>query len=224
MMAGVRSRVDRGRRLVAGAPPVAEMVLPRLDPALPVAGAFGQLMRAILGHWRANQSAALDGEAEGVHQMRIAIRRLKTLFNLFRPYIAKPDYASVREGLTRFGRVLGGARDWDVFIGQTLADAGREPGTRAVARRIAAAAGPPRTRAHREVVKAIHAPSCTMFMLRMDRSLETQRWLVGIAGGPASAVAGVGGRLLERQARKARKAGKHVRTLSAERRHDLRRS
>jgi triphosphatase len=223
MTESLHSKADRGGQPAFGAPSaVARTDLPRLDPALPVAGAFELLVHAILGHWLANQSAALDGQAEGVHQMRIAIRRLKTLFNLFRPYIAKSDYASVRDTLTRTGRVLGRARDWDVFIGETLAAAARKPRTRAVARRIAAAAGPPRARSQREVAKTIHAPAYTMFMLHMNHRLKAQRRQVAIDGGPAASIADVSGRLLERQAHKARRAGKRVRGLSAKRRHDLR--
>jgi CHAD domain-containing protein len=223
MTESLRSRADGGRQPAFGASSaVAKIDLPRLDPARPVAGAFGLLVHAILGHWLANQSAALDGQAEGVHQMRIAIRRLKTLFNLFRPYIAKSDYAAVRDTLTRTGRVLGSARDWDVFIGETLADAARKPRTRAVARRIAAVVGPRRARSHREVAKTIRAPAYTMFMLHINHRLEAQRRLVAIDGGPAASIADVSGRLLERQAHKARTAGKRVRALSAKRRHDLR--
>jgi CHAD domain-containing protein len=223
MTESLRGNADRDGLPAFGAPSaVAEIDLPRLDPALTVAGAFGLLVDAILDHWLANQPAALAGQAEGVHQMRIAIRRLKTLFNLFRPYIAKSDYAAVRDTLTRTGRVLGSARDWDVFIGETLAGAARKPRTRAVARRIAAAAGPRRARSHREVAKTIHAPAYTMFMRRMNRRLEARRRLTVIDGDPASSIAQVSGRLLERQAHKARRAGKRVRALSAKRRHDLR--
>ena len=56
---------------------------------------FRPILRNCLQHWCANEAAALDGsDPEGVHQMRVAIRRLRSAFSVFgrpdRPGAARP--------------------------------------------------------------------------------------------------------------------------------------
>ena len=42
-----------------------------------VAESFGALARSCLVHLRGNEAAVLDGAADGVHQLRVATRRLR---------------------------------------------------------------------------------------------------------------------------------------------------
>jgi CHAD domain-containing protein len=65
---------------------------------------------------------------EPVHQMRVAVRRARSAFSLFR-LSARPDgeadaygpaVAAAAEGLKRMGQMLGPARDWDVFMTETV--------------------------------------------------------------------------------------------------------
>jgi triphosphatase len=53
---------------------------------------------------------------EPVHQMRVAVRRARSALALFPPL---PDNQAVAEGLRHLGRMLGPARDWDVFMTET---------------------------------------------------------------------------------------------------------
>ena len=94
--------------------------LPR--PALLDAGAtiddalahlVATLARALL-HWAPLVSEA---DPEPVHQMRVALRRLRAALKLFRRAAACPELDEVADALRRLGRLLGAARDWDVFLG-----------------------------------------------------------------------------------------------------------
>ena len=69
----------------------------------------------ILSHLLSNKSAALAGDAEGVHQIRIAIRRLRSALRLFGPRLEPHAAAAFESKLQRTGRIIGAARDWDVF-------------------------------------------------------------------------------------------------------------
>ena len=57
---------------------------------------------------------------EAVHQIRVAVRRARSAMALFRPVLDTPDLASAAGGLKRMSQILGPARDWDVFMTETL--------------------------------------------------------------------------------------------------------
>lgn len=52
-------------------------------------------------------------DSEYLHQLRVGMRRLRSLFAAFRALDPRPG--AVRRRLRPFGKVLGEARDWDVF-------------------------------------------------------------------------------------------------------------
>lgn len=78
--------------------------------------------KAARGYRLANQSAGLADDATGVHQMRIAIRRLRAPLVLFQPFLEPQATDLFQDELRRIGRVFGEARDWDVFCLQILPD------------------------------------------------------------------------------------------------------
>lgn len=79
---------------------------------------------AIASRMAALQPALLDARrVEGVHQMRIALRRLRATERIFRPYLAGRGLRNLAEMARTFARRLGEARDWDVFLEETLPSA-----------------------------------------------------------------------------------------------------
>nr|WP_240906082.1 CHAD domain-containing protein [Thiorhodococcus mannitoliphagus] len=60
-------------------------------------------------------------DIEGVHQTRVAVRRMRSAISLFRDAIPKELTAFWREELRWIGSQLGQARDLDVFIAEGLA-------------------------------------------------------------------------------------------------------
>ena len=91
---------------------------PALDPALDVEAALvlalGHLVEVVLWHAPAAHSGA---KPDGVHQMRVAIRRLRSLLRVFRPACDGPALRQFDAALKQLADVLGPARDWDVFLG-----------------------------------------------------------------------------------------------------------
>jgi triphosphatase len=125
-----------GRKLPAG-----PLGAPELPPGLSVgaASAFAcaHLGRVILHY--APLAAAREG-TEPVHQMRVAVRRLRSALALFGRAVAGAEVEAAKAGLGALGRALGPARDWDVFTtGTGEAVAAAFPAATAVARLIAAA-------------------------------------------------------------------------------------
>lgn len=65
--------------------------------------------------------AALDSRAgpEAVHQMRVAVRRLRSSFSLFRPVVGCAAVEAAEADLKSLSDRLAPARDWDVFMTET---------------------------------------------------------------------------------------------------------
>ena len=93
-----------------------------LAPGTSVDRALGAIFRACAGHCAANRDAVLDrSDPEGVHQFRVALRRLRSAIAVFRAVLPPGDAAWLEREASRLIDLLGPARDWDVFITETLA-------------------------------------------------------------------------------------------------------
>lgn len=117
------SKSDRGYDLAAGRAATAVKSRPvSLDRNHSVAEAFRAIARNCLHHLLANQQALLEsGNGEAVHQMRVALRRLRSAFKIFRPLVAGPQLAPLREGMRWLLAQLGPARDAEVFLSEIIA-------------------------------------------------------------------------------------------------------
>lgn len=117
-----QSKALRGYNLYAESPATphkASKASP--DATMTVAEAFEYLARNCVAQMRANEDPALDGrDPEGVHQLRVAIRRLRALVKAFAPAFAPEPLQYLKTELSWLQKELGPARDWDVFLGETL--------------------------------------------------------------------------------------------------------
>jgi CHAD domain-containing protein len=64
-------------------------------------------------------TAAEGRTPEPVHQLRVAIRRLRSALSIFRRAVDPAAFEAVTPGLKRLAAMLGAARDWDVFLAGT---------------------------------------------------------------------------------------------------------
>ncbi|MDE2200613.1 MAG: CHAD domain-containing protein, partial [Rhodospirillales bacterium] len=100
-------------------------------PALPPTLAVGEAIAFAIGHLgdvMHHYAAAIGApgdDGEPVHQMRVALRRLRSALALFRPACgtADPALAEARDLLRALGGVHGPARDWHVFLAGGLRQA-----------------------------------------------------------------------------------------------------
>src|SRR5262249_54013681 len=67
------------------------------------------------------EAAATANIADGVHQMRVAIRRLRSVVATMREMLPPEQYQWVTQTLKWMAGVLGPARNWDVFSSGLLA-------------------------------------------------------------------------------------------------------
>lgn len=88
---------------------------------------FRAIAFSCLHHLAANQQAVLGDDPEGVHQMRIGLRRLRAALSLFKPLIEGPELEKIKQDLKWVSGELGPARDFDVFVNETRSAVKRKP-------------------------------------------------------------------------------------------------
>lgn len=121
------SKSERGVKLATGDTnrPVKARV-PHIGPELTAAAAFQTIARSCLDHLLVNERCLLaTGDPEAIHQMRVALRRLRSAIRVFRPLVASPRLASprlaeVKDDLRWLLKRLGPARDADVFLSDII--------------------------------------------------------------------------------------------------------
>jgi len=124
MTLGAESKADRGWRLRTGRPRAAvKHANIDLPGDVTAAEAFRRIVDSALAHLMANYPAAALSDIEGVHQVRVAIRRLRAALMLFRPLLEPHAEMQFSGALRSLGRIFGEARDWDVFCGEMLVSA-----------------------------------------------------------------------------------------------------
>jgi inorganic triphosphatase YgiF len=220
-----RSKAARGYDLLLGEAPKprkAEDIA--LDPAMTAWRGFGAIARACLAQMRANEDCARRGEdAEGVHQLRVGLRRLRAAFSLFAGALPEEQRRHFVDELRWAQKRLGPARDWDVFVADTLAPLrGRLPED-ANLRALTLAAEAARAAAYAEAAAALDDRRYTRLQLQLDLWLEGDGPAEGGGQRPwAKPVGAVARDVLARGHRRLRKLAKRFESLSDEERHELR--
>lgn len=116
------SKAERGYALVDGAgPPVRKAGAIEIPPDVTVGEAFQLIGRSCLLQLRANAGsarAAITNEA--VHQMRVAIRRLRSALYAFRKALDEEERQHATDLVRWVMQALAPARAWDVFVEECL--------------------------------------------------------------------------------------------------------
>jgi inorganic triphosphatase YgiF len=87
-----------------------------LKPDMTTGESFGAIVRNALSHLTANDDCArLNRHVEGVHQCRIALRRLRSAFKIYAGMLRRKRVAPVEDEVRWLGTILGTARDLDVL-------------------------------------------------------------------------------------------------------------
>jgi triphosphatase len=118
----VRAKAERGYALLDGAldaPVFAEPVV--MARQATVAEAFVAVGLACLRQIAGNDGAVHQGDPEGIHQMRVGLRRLRAALSLFKEILHDGEVKGLKRELKWLTEQLGPARDYDVFVSRTLA-------------------------------------------------------------------------------------------------------
>ena len=92
-----------------------------LNNKMNAGAAFKKIAWECITHLQSNQDVVIEKSSEeGIHQMRVALRRLRSALTLFKKISGSKSRKSFSAELNWLARKLGKARDLDVFITQTL--------------------------------------------------------------------------------------------------------
>ncbi len=204
------------------APPLVPPV--RAAPvALPPAATLGDVLRAVfrngLDQLAGNRTGVLAGDdPEYLHQMRVAVRRLRSAIRLFPAALPPEEALWLGNELTWLGGVLGEARDWDVFhedvLTPLLAFRPGHPGLAALGEAVAQR----RQRASRAARAALRSPRWRALIHALTE------WAEGRRTGPEEQrfVRPLAEKLLARCHRRLRRRGHHLASLPPAARHRAR--
>lgn len=119
---GVLTKAERGFLLSKGALDKISKAGPvSVKDSMTVAEAFELIVHDCLKHYRLNEPLVVrDRKAAALHQTRVAMRRLRSAFSLFRPAIEDVEFQHLRHEVRWFTGQLGDARNLDVYLERHL--------------------------------------------------------------------------------------------------------
>lgn len=210
---GVMSKSERGERLANGKGKRAMKAEPvRLSADMTANEAFRVIAFSCLRHFRANEPlVATARDPEALHQSRVALRRLRSAFSLFRPILKGPELDRFREQIRSLAGDLRRARNLDVLLKRN---------SRHLSRHSRHLLLEERTRAYDGAIAALRSP-CTSAMM-----IDLAEWIaLGERPRPAKANRPVilfTDKVLDRFWKKVKRLGRHLRHLDDGERHELR--
>jgi inorganic triphosphatase YgiF len=223
-----RSKSERGYRLGDEAettPSVVHAEMIALDPTMTVEVALQEIGRACLAHLLHNEPAALAMDPEGVHQMRVAMRRIRSAISGFKKLLQAADRRRVSSELAWLLDILGRTRNLDVFATELLLPARAALPHKWGIDDLAAALDRERSAAYQRVDQAILSERHAAGMLWLAHWFEARGWRDRLAERSAVLTSPIGElapRLLDRRWRELRKRSKRFGRLTAAQRHKLR--
>jgi len=153
---------------------------PELEPDCIAFGALGRIVRAQLEVLAANEAGLRAGvDAEYLHDVRVALRRLRSILGQLRGVLARPETEALVGGLKQLAAATGPARDLDTLLFELRLC---EPELRAELAPAIAALEAERTRLQAELVAAYDAPAARALRRRL-RTAFTPR-AARTRGGP----------------------------------------
>jgi triphosphatase len=213
------TKAERGYRLARGEKLAPVKAVPvELEDDMTALEAARRSIASALAQLQSNESGVLETyEAEFVHQMRVALRRLRSALRAFRKATGPELEAGVRDDLRWITRATGNARDLDVLATQTIPpmlEAYGQADAAGFKRRLGA-----RRRNAREEVRAdIRSERYAKLMLALSR------WLAQAAQAPQPqhGVRDFALHVLRKRHEKLMDAARGVESMSPEERHRVR--
>jgi triphosphatase len=222
------SKAARGWLLAEGMPPPYQKAA-KLEFALDVRleEAMAVIFAACLEHFEANVATARDGrEIEGVHQLRVSLRRLRSAFATFKAVLPEGQVTAFKDEMRWVLESLGRARDLDVLKEQILAPVIAQRPADAGLKRLGSALEAARAEAYGAVREMLDAPRCSRLQLELAAWIAEAGWRDGVDEAARASqdgpLAGFARQLLDERFRAARKKGRDLRKLEPAERHKLR--
>lgn len=215
----LRSKSEQGYRLLAREGEGAQRAEPiRLKHELSPRDAFRVIAHSTLRHITDNADPVRNMDSEGVHQMRVGLRRLRAAISLFDDILPRASTARIKAELRWLTGELAPAREIDVFLKESIQPIAEQDvpkrGSRAIFKKFSGQ----RMAAFRRARDAVDSARYRRLLIDAAEWIESER--------PRSAddrtIAAYAAGMLDRRVKKARKQGKQLSDLDPGQRHKLR--
>ncbi|MDD5300427.1 MAG: CHAD domain-containing protein [Gallionella sp.] len=218
----VVSKAEQGYRLLTGyADRPVKGDVPGLAKTATLADALQTLIWSCLLHLQGNLRGAMaSDDAEYLHQMRVALRRLRVVLRMAEKIRADDRLAAFGAEVAALCTALGITREWDVFIAQTAQPmCARMPG-HAGLQALLAASERQRDGCYAALRGAAQARELQHLMLRFAVWMNGAYWQQQVEDIPLARDFAL--RRLHKLAGQFARSGQHLNTLDAARLHSLR--
>jgi len=208
---GMMTKSERGARLASGkALRAAKAETVRLSADMNAAEGFRTIALACLRHFSANETLVIAvRDVDALHQSRVALRRLRSAFSLFKPILAGPGLDRFRQELRALSATLGEARNLDVLLSRRSEELPKDIRRKLVDQR---------SRAYDQAIATLKSPDVRAMMIDLTEWIA----LTGAGPGGDEPLPQFADAVLARFWKKVRRKGKVLRTLDDEERHELR--
>lgn len=221
---GIRGKAERGFDLALGTKPGAVHASDAMVSAdMSIEAAYIAILDNCLGQFVANLPAvAEEVDPAALHQMRVSLRRLRSVLDLFSDAIRFPGLKAIEKDAQYLARLLGRARDLDVFLSSVLPPAEEAfPGDDGLAA-LRAEVRREQKHAWTHVIRTLNDRRTTRFVLRLALALEQKSWRGKDITPVMEPATGFAARSLDQLMKKVTSLGSNLKTLDTEDRHDLR--
>ncbi len=221
-------KAARGYGLVTGAPPAWQKAAPiAIKDDMLVEDALQRILGGCVRHWVQNEAATADArDAEGLHQLRVALRRLRSALGLFQTALSPAARSGWNDELRWLLGPLGPARDLDVFTTETVVPLrAARPDDDALAAFVELASEQ-RWRAHHDVRETLASERYGDLAFGLACWVACRGWRQGadvdVLLTQRQPVRTFAATILAKRYRQVRKRGRNFAQLGADARHELR--
>jgi triphosphatase len=224
----IRSKSARGFDLAADRPPAARKPRKfRVDPSISLDDAFAAILRACLLHLLQSIPAAEDGrDPEGIHQLRVALRRIRSAFDLMLSIGSLSKLEALQSEAKWLAQNLSCARDWDIFQKQTLPTVAKCCPTIHGFDLLEEVAQERQSSAYCKARMVLAERRCAKFVIELGAWIEARGWRSDVAAEGLAQLAeptlNFAARMLSGQHAKVLKRGRNFKSLATEERHRVR--
>ena len=177
-----------------------------------------------LRHLTGNEDAVRRRDGEGIHQMRVGLRRIRAAMSIFKDILSDGQSQGLKSQLRWLDKQLGPARDYDVFLEESLRPYERSPPQRRETAAFHALLSDKRAAAFEKARAIVTGERYRRLILRTALWLADGDWckdpaFMSLRAQPVKAFAR---KSLMRLMKKAAKKSRELERLDVRRRHKLR--
>ncbi len=223
----VKSKSERGYDLLESRLITAETAVdPKLRVGMSAGRAFTLIGRACLRHLVANEPGVMSRDGNALHQMRVALRRLRAAISVFSEIVNDDRVSTIKTELRWLTREFGPARDFDTFLVEVLRPLQRqlsnEPGFVSIKRMFVRK----RLKSYRQAQETVQSARFRSLILDAAEWVETGSWSTSedaqLRARREMPIEIYASEQLSRRCKKIKRLGAKIGDLTAEQLHRLR--